>query len=360
MKQLSILCCLLFSLTIFAQEIKLDPADFRLTGDAVRAGTHCYRLTSDNIWQGGTVWYKKPVNLNQPFVMEMNLKLGCRDGGADGMVFIFHDRLRTGFQGEGMGFGGLYPSLGIEMDTYENFHLADPAYDHIAIMKHGRMHHRTGVTRPVPILANRGNIEDCKVHAVRIDWSPDLKQLKIMVDGKVRIERKLDIVKDIFSNNPNVYWGFSAATGGSRNLHEACLEKTEFTEVSAFDPNIRAKLLRGKTYSLQEMDFLSGKTTLPPTADEELEKLVQLLRNNKNLEIYIQGHTDSSGNASNNKRLSQLRADEVAKYLREHGIDKKRIHSSGHGEAFPKTKNNTAEGRKINRRVDVVLIDPRA
>jgi hypothetical protein len=48
----------IFFLPSFAQEAKLFPENFRVTGDAVCTGEHCYRLTKAEEWQGGTLWYK--------------------------------------------------------------------------------------------------------------------------------------------------------------------------------------------------------------------------------------------------------------------------------------------------------------
>jgi hypothetical protein len=178
MKLLYIVFLLLsFSLAGFSQNIKLDPKSFLVGGDAVRTGEQCYRLTKDSEWQGGSLWYKYPINLNDPFEMEIDLKFGCYDKGADGIVFIFHDKLRMGMPGEGMGFGRLRPSLGIEMDTYQNLHRDDPAYDHMAIMSNGSLNHGTGALQPIPILANRKNIEDCKFHRMKVIWNPRLKEL---------------------------------------------------------------------------------------------------------------------------------------------------------------------------------------
>ena len=78
------------------------------------------------------------------------------------------------------------------------------------------------------------------------------------------------------------------------------------------------------------------------------------------MNIFIYGHTDSSGDSKTNKRLSQRRAYVVARYLMQNGIDKKRIYTKGYGESFPKENNGTVEGRKLNRRVDVYLVRPRA
>ncbi|MFK7771443.1 MAG: OmpA family protein [Saprospiraceae bacterium] len=351
---------LFFSFLIYSQEVKLTPESFRVTGDAVRTGEHCYRLTKAMEWQGGTLWFKNPINLNDPFEMEIDLKFGCSDQGADGIVFIFHDKLRTGMPGEGMGFGRLKPSLGIEMDTYQNHHRDDPEFDHMAIMMNGNLNHGIGESKPIPILPNRRNIEDCKLHRVKVIWNPYAKEFQIFIDNNLRIIKQIDIVGKIFKGNPNVYWGFSAATGGSYNLQEICLEKMRFTEVANFDEKTKTQLLDGEIYSLKNVEFSTGKSTLKTNDLRELNRLVNLLKENKQMNIFIYGNTDSSGDARTNKIISQKRADEVAKYLLQNGIDKKRIKAKGYGESFPKENNGTVEGRKINRRVDVYLVKPRA
>ncbi|MEM6964425.1 MAG: OmpA family protein [Bacteroidota bacterium] len=357
---LLLLAFLLCALNLNAQSEDFTMDDFRLGGDAVQVGDQCFRLTSAREWQGGTVWYQSPVDLNDRFEMELDLKFGCKDEGADGIVFIFHDKLRLGRPGEGMGFSGLYPSLGIEMDTYQNYHLDDPAYDHIALMKNGRIHHQWGQTAPKPILQSGKNIEDCKAHRVKVTWNPTNTTLAIAVDGQLRIEEKYDLVQEVFRGNPNVYWGFSAATGGKHNTHQVCLEKLTFTEAFAFDTATKKDLLKGKSYTLKNIDFPSGKTTLPTESSAELDRIVTLLKSKPHLQIQINGHTDSSGGATQNKVLSQKRADAVAKYLMEKGIPANRIISKGHGEAYPKFDNLTSKGRVQNRRVDVFLFDPRA
>lgn len=360
MKQSFLLFILFFSFHLFSQNIEITPESFKLTGDAFKKGENCFQLTSANTWEGGTVWYNTPVNLNESFEIEIDLKFGCSNMGADGIVFIFHDKLRTGEQGGGMGFGRLKPSLGIEMDTYQNYEMDDPEYDHISIMKNGNLYHYDGLTRAIPILPGRKNIEDCKLHRTKVSWNAEIKTISITIDGSLRIEKEYDIVGEIFRGNPEVYWGFSAATGGSHNVHEVCLEKLEFSEVGKFEKPIVDKLLKGEGHTLEGVEFLPSKTALKPDALAELDKVVQLMKSKKNLNIAIQAHTDSSGGAKQNEALSQKRADAVTKYLIEKGIDKKRINSKGYGEKYPKATNGTVEGRRINRRIDVYLIDPRA
>jgi len=298
--------------------------------------------------------------LNEPFEVELDLMFGSSDKGADGIVFIFHPKLAQGFQGGGMGFAGLKPSLGIEMDTYENHYMGDPSFDHIAMMKNGSVRHNRELSKPIQLHPLSGNVEDGKKYRVKIIWNPAGHNLKVYFDGHQRIDSYTDIVSEIFNNNSVVYWGFSAATGGSYNKQEVCLEKLDFTTVDFFDSLEKKNLLSGENYVLKNVSFTTGRSELKEISNKELNKLVFLLKENKDLNIYVGGHTDSIGNAARNKSLSKKRADAVGKYLTEKGIDKNRIKLNGHGELFPKADNSTAEGRAKNRRVEVYLLKPRA
>ena len=71
--------------------------------------------------------------------------------------------------------------------------------------------------------------------------------------------------------------------------------------------------------------------------------------------VEIQGHTDDVGDDTENKTLSQERADSVAEYLKGKGIDAARLTSKGYGEEMPIADNKTRSGRDKNRRVDFVL-----
>lgn len=345
--------------SIIAQRQNFSPKEFYTSGDAIIAGAQCFQLTSDNLWQGGTIWYKTPISLANPLEMEVDLSFGCEDDGADGMVFIFHPELRNGRQGEGIGFGGLRPSFGIEMDTYENHHLDDPWYDHLALIENGAMHHFYSVSDAVPILPGKKNIEDCQSHRIKIIWKPSLKKLSIFVDGNLRLAENYDIINNVFDGNPNVFWGISAATGGKTNEHTFCLEKLDFTTVGTFSTAIKERLLLGEDYTLDKVDFLSGKTTLQQPSFNELDKLVDFLESNPEHHIYISGHTDDQGSASSNKAISKKRADAVMQYLIKKRINKDRIKTTGAGEQFPKVENSSPENRLINRRVDIKIYKPR-
>jgi hypothetical protein len=201
--------------------------EFKLGGTARILNDECIRLTPDVEFASGSAWYEKAIDLSRPFEITVCLVFGKNDElGADGIGFIFHPTMRTGFRGEGMGFAGLYPSLGIEFDTYQNYHLADPASDHVSINVNGQPHHFASVVGPVAV----PNLEDGKKHLLWINWDPLEKKLTVQLDGEERAILDADIVKDVFNGNPTVFWGVTAATGRKTNFHDICIKKLTFAE----------------------------------------------------------------------------------------------------------------------------------
>ncbi|MCR9286659.1 MAG: OmpA family protein [Bacteroidetes bacterium] len=347
-----------------AQITQFEPQDFELSGQTVRLGNNCFRLTPDREWSSGSIWNKKSIDLKNSFEMEIDVRLGCKDNdGADGIVFMFYPYTkRTGHQGEGMGFGGLKPSLGIELDTWRNEHLGDPWYDHLAILANGEVSHYWNLTEPVPIKSNKENVEDCRKHRLKVVWEANLKTLTIWFDGESRMKLKKDLVQHIFRGNSKVYWGFSAATGGSNNIHEICLEKLEITEVEykEFDFATSMQLINGDCLDLENVAFDAGKTTLKPISKKQLDKLVAFLKFNSEHKLSLYAHTDSIGSESANKSISKKRAGTIKKYLVSKGIKENRIAAHGMGEKYPVTSNSSEAGRKQNRRVEICVSKPRA
>ncbi len=95
---------------------------------------------------------------------------------------------------------------------------------------------------------------------------------------------------------------------------------------------------------------------LKPEALPKLDALVEHLKGMARIdEIRIEGHTDSTGSAAYNKRLSLRRANAVKNYLVEHGIDPSLISTIGWGEEKPVASNATKEGRAKNRRVEIYV-----
>ncbi len=251
-------------------------AQFTLGGQAVSLGGDCYRLTqSPSSFALGTAWSTNTVNLNQPFDLRFEIKLGCKDAnGADGMVFGLQALSNTaGSPGGGMGFGNVSPSIGIEFDTYENAVVGDPAYDHSAIIINGDVDHLSTNTLagPVQTSATSINIEDCNYHEARITWDPTTSNLKMYFNCVLRLNYSFpsNPITTIFNGNPNVFWGFTSSTGGYDNNHEFCLYNNPFTGSSKTATICRgdSALLTftgGTTYRWNTSNGLSDSTSASP------------------------------------------------------------------------------------------------
>ncbi len=87
-----------------------------------------------------------------------------------------------------------------------------------------------------------------------------------------------------------------------------------------------------------------------------LNSVAMVLKEFEKTAIQISGHTDSTGGADLNQRLSEQRAASVASYLRSQGIPSQRIQTAGYGPRQPIASNDTAEGRAANRRVELKLV----
>lgn len=101
--------------------------------------------------------------------------------------------------------------------------------------------------------------------------------------------------------------------------------------------------------------FGFDQSSLSADAKINLEKLVKVLNSYPDTDIQIQGHTDSKGSESYNRKLSVRRASAVSDYLRNNEIVTSRISIIGYGETAPKYDNNTTEGQSQNRRVEFLI-----
>ena len=246
-----LILCLLCSKLSFSQYI--------LNGSAEKINCNCYTLTQQIKAQSGSVWNSNKISLNSPFDFWFNVFLGCSDGGADGIVFILQPiSTSVGTSGEGMGFEGVSPSIGIALDTYQNTNQNDPWFDHISIQANGNVNHNNDLVAPVPISATDNNVEDCKWHVLRISWDPSTKWLRSYFDGVLRVEKQIDLVANIFNNDPNVFWGFTGATGGEVNLQQFC---------TALNPIVGNSLSIDTTCVGTSIQFTSQSESFAPITD---------------------------------------------------------------------------------------------
>jgi len=113
----------------------------------------------------------------------------------------------------------------------------------------------------------------------------------------------------------------------------------------------------GAEVQLYNIYFETDSFRILQQSESELQNVVAFLKNNTKLKIEIQGHTDSSGNAENNKLLSENRAKSVVDYLVKNGIAKNRLTFKGYGDKVPIASNETPEGRMLNRRTTIKILE---
>lgn len=112
---------------------------------------------------------------------------------------------------------------------------------------------------------------------------------------------------------------------------------------------------RGIIVNLPDILFDVDRATIKTEAQIVLAKLTGILLIMRDLNLRVEGHTDSTGSAEYNLRLSRQRADSVYNFLVSQGIDSQRIITAGYGLTRPIADNSTAAGRQQNRRVEIVI-----
>ena len=106
-------------------------------------------------------------------------------------------------------------------------------------------------------------------------------------------------------------------------------------------------------FSFDRLEFETGSAALKPTSREQLRNIAEILKAYPNVAVKLGGYTDNTGNAAQNLKLSQDRANTTMRELVALGIDESRLAAEGYGPQFPVADNATEEGRQRNRRIDV-------
>jgi OmpA-OmpF porin, OOP family len=108
-----------------------------------------------------------------------------------------------------------------------------------------------------------------------------------------------------------------------------------------------------KSISLESVLFSSGTANITGSSQNNLEQVLDVLKENEHLSFEIAGHTDSAGNYGKNVKLSENRAQAVRQFLIDNGIAPERLTAKGYGPDQPLATNDTKDGRSKNRRVEL-------
>lgn len=113
----------------------------------------------------------------------------------------------------------------------------------------------------------------------------------------------------------------------------------------------------GNVIRLDNLIFQVGKSKISEESYSELNVLNNILKQNPNMVIQLEGHTDYVGDAKENMRLSQARVDAVKDHLVDLGIAKNRIKTKAFGGTSPLSRDDTPEGHRMNRRVELRILE---
>lgn len=125
---------------------------------------------------------------------------------------------------------------------------------------------------------------------------------------------------------------------GSRELNGCALTKVELEEIKV---------------ASEAIFFNTGKSEIKSESFSSLNKMADILNNNPQVKVMVEGHTDNTGNEDYNLNLSKERAAAVVDYLSSKGVNRARMQSEGFGQTRPIASNDTEEGRAQNRRVKI-------
>jgi len=145
--------------------------------------------------------------------------------------------------------------------------------------------------------------------------------------------------------NPGAVVSKDGTNDGLKNV------KREFQDAKQTDEGILVSLS-------SDLLFSTNSSYLTESAKQELSKLSKVLLGDKSkAKIRVDGHTDATGTAEYNLWLSEKRSVSVQKFLIDSGVSESRITTKGLGQTKPIADNKTTDGRKKNRRVEVVILD---
>ena len=113
---------------------------------------------------------------------------------------------------------------------------------------------------------------------------------------------------------------------------------------------------QGETVRLNSLNFEQGKAVINLKSYPGLDEIVAMMKENPKMVIQLEGHTDSSGDAAANKKISEDRVEVVKKYMVSKGVPKDRVKTKAFGGTQPLSGDRSAKGQSLNRRVEMRIL----
>lgn len=194
---------------------------------------------------------------------------------------------------------------------------------------------------------------------VTVYASSKIQMPKKSASGYVNVNERMEY--DYYGHSDEKIWHefgrpFWKSESVTKTPEKVIKQETKEVRSAPQRKSVEQKLSEAKNFSL-DVKFELNKDKIQETFTDEIRSLGLALQKNKDIKIEVQGHTDTTGALSFNRDLSEKRAAAVKRYLMENfNIDKERLLSKGYGPKQPVASNETRDGRKKNRRVDIKVL----
>jgi outer membrane protein OmpA-like peptidoglycan-associated protein len=166
------------------------------------------------------------------------------------------------------------------------------------------------------------------------------------VEYNARYSGNLHLVKD-----GNEAWVQLADSGGDCYTLVIVEKKAMVQEITA---NEMLDALNTRGFIALYINFDTDQAVIKPESQPIVDQVARMLKDNPQLKVSVEGHTDNTGTPAHNKTLSKQRADAVVAALVKQGIDAQRLSAVGWGQETPIADNRSEEGKAKNRRVEIV------
>jgi len=143
----------------------------------------------------------------------------------------------------------------------------------------------------------------------------------------------------------------SAPSQGDKTTIQTVNPVESLTEVK------KEEIKKVLTFATRSISFKTASAELTTGSFGALDQVAKLLLDNPEVKLELSGHTDNTGNEERNLALSKARAGAVKSYLLAQGVDSGRVNSEGYGSNRPISNNETEQGRALNRRVEMRIVE---
>ena len=201
----------------------------------------------------------------------------------------------------------------------------------------------------------------------------DIKTIVRVVNKQGQVEEEAEVVLE--ESNKRAFTGITDKTGevntmsdrhkvydvyvrklGKTFVYEMTLPQDEEITEYLFIAEVDFRKTPKRKFRLNAY-FDTGKFDLRQESFPDLERLLKMMQENPKMVIEVEGHTDNRGSTKPNQVLSENRAKSILTWLVERGIEGKRVTHVGYGENMPCATNKTDQGRQLNRRIEVAIMD---